>query len=185
MSIEGLPRRVGRRGLALLVALALAVGACGFALAALTVTSAAMTASGASVNTTGLAHWYQVQAQTATIPTTVPTQVSSTVGTPTVLPYASTNYTINSATAGDPAVVFVVHETSGLAARTELELTFSISVGGSPATSTVKAYVESQAMAMPLTFGFFFDTGTISIAHATITSVQLTNQACSAVGTCP
>jgi len=144
-----------------------------------------MAASGASVNMTGLAHWYQVQELTSTIPATVPARVSTTVGTPTMLPMASTNYTINAATAGDPAVVFVVHETTGLTTHTELELTFTIAVGGSPATSTVKGYVESQAFVMALTFGFFFDTGTISITHATVTTVTMTNQVCSAVGTCP
>lgn len=173
------------RPAAVLVAVGIGLGGCGFALATFTVSNTPITATGSYFNNTGLTYWFEVGLSTTTVPTPAPAALSTTVGTPTHLAFAATNYAINAVTAGNPALALRFDETTGAPTSTELELTFTISVGGSPATSTTKVYVETQTYVAGLYFTLYFQTGTISITHTTVTTVVQLSQRCTAIGTCP
>lgn len=177
-----------RRVAAITLAAVLLLGAVGYAFGAATVAHLSQTANGESVTTTSLTYWYLRSLATTTIPGTVPTLVSTAVASPTLLPGSGGSYRINAATAGDPAVVAGIKETNAALTNAELELVITVSIGGTPATSTIHAYVKTQGMApgpAGFVYLFYFDSGTISFSGATITSVTETNYHCSSVGSCP
>ncbi len=170
-----------------LVAL-LAIGA-GWTVAASFSVSLGSTETGAGTYhpTTALTYFAEVDAGVAIVPTPAPTTLSTTVGTPTVLPATATNYGVNTATAGDVGQFWKFTEATTAPVSTELVLRFSVSTGAGPTITQVTAYVETQAVApgSALTFVLYFDLGAVSGGTITLNSVLEITQQCSAVGTCP
>jgi len=183
--------RVNKVAIALLVPLAVTLAISGYALAALTIGSTSESSEGGYSSATGLSYWYQVQLFATSIPTPDPTAVSPTASVPTVLASASTSYVINSATAGDPAIALRFQETrsgGGVAPpSTEIELRFTLSIGGMSGTTSARDFVETQPTISggAIEFTFYYDTGSVTISQTTITSVVDSSQVCTSVGACP
>jgi hypothetical protein len=145
------------------------------------------TGSGVYHSTTALTYWSELSAGVATQPGTAPTALSSTVGTPTVLAAAATNYAVNPWTLNDIAHFWKFSETTAAPVSTEVELQIAVSTG-SPATVTnVAVYVETQAVAPSgtITFTLWYDLGSPASATITLNSVTQVSEQCAAVGTCP
>ncbi|MCI4345729.1 MAG: hypothetical protein L3K07_03100, partial [Thermoplasmata archaeon] len=118
-----------------------------------------------------------------TIPGSVPGAVSTTVGTPSVLGASSSSYVINTATGGHASVELSFLESSSAPTSTEIEVTFTVTVGSPGTTSTVTAYVETQStVSTTLLFNFYFDAGAGALVFD---SAQEISQPCSSVGSCP
>jgi hypothetical protein len=134
-----------------------------------------------------LTHWQQVGSMAGTTPAFRPGLWSTTVTAPTRLPRASVSYLINAGTSGDLALVWIFNETTGIAATSEIEITFHIqyNVGAVATSTTITSYVETQRRALTggLEFTVYWDSGhTTGITFVNQLEVA---QACSAVGTCP
>lgn len=145
------------------------------------------TGSGAYHPTTQLTYFAEVDSGVGVVPAPAPTTLSTTVGAPTVLPAAATNYGVNTATAGDVGQFWKFTEATTAPVNTELVLRFSVSTGAGPTVTTVTAYVETQATApgSAITFVLYFDLGAVSAGSITLNNVLEITQQCSAVGTCP
>ena len=186
MSARAAPRR--RPGLLpLLAAVVVAVGAVGIAAAvgAQIGPGPTETGQGAYVTEHALAYWTWHETLLTTIPTPAPAKVSTTIGTPTVLPRAGTSYSINAATAGQVAVAWTFDELTTAPRSTELALTFLDGLA-SPAT-TITVYVESDPRAPFVTtaFVFYWDAGTFAPGTLVVETMTATAVACTAIGTCP
>jgi hypothetical protein len=176
-----------RRWLAVAVLLVavLAIGEVGGV--ALQITHSTETLAGVEVPAQYLAHWQQVGSESGVTPAPVPRLWSGAVGAPTRLSRFATSDRIDAAVAGHLALVWVFNETVGIAAATEIEINFHVQylVGVTTTLATITVYIETQraALAAPLTFTVYWDSG-----HATgVTFVDQLEvaQVCSAVGTCP
>jgi len=134
-----------------------------------------------------LVHWQQVGSEAGTIPAPAPGVWSVTVGTPTRLTRISETFALNAATSGHVGLVWVFNETVGIAASTELEVSFHIeyTVGAVISSVAITSYIETQRRALggPLTFTVYWDSGyTAGVTFVNQLEVAL---ACTAVGTCP
>lgn len=181
--------RVSTRAVYVATALSIAAFIGGFAVAgSLTINSGPSEAgNGNFESTTSLAWWTQASVGLAATPGTVPTAISSTVGTPTVLAGSSQSYMANTGTAGDVAHFFKMTENTGAPASTELEIVITVSTGSTPSVNTIPLFVESQASppGSALTFTIYYDLGSASSATVVLNSVQQISQQCASVGVCP
>ena len=156
----------------------------GVASASLGVSPVTLHGTGNYVHGARLTFFTQDSVWTSAIPATVPAAISTTVGTPTVLPTTGLSYVINAATAGDGAIEWNFTETTTPPHNTELELTFLITSGATPTNATVSVYLKTQAAnpASTLTFIVYFDTG---IGAAILEESVEVTQECGAAGACP
>jgi hypothetical protein len=176
-----------RRGVVLVVlASALLIVGVGGAIS-FRITPSAEIVSGVQVPTQFLTHWQQVGSASGITPAPVPRLWSGTVGAPSRLPRVSSFERIDPATRGHLALVWVFNETVGVAASSELEITFHVQylVGALSSAAAISVFVETQAAALagPLTFSVFWDSG--HAAGVTFVNQLEVVQVCSAVGTCP
>ncbi len=145
------------------------------------------TGSGVYHGTTALTYWTEASAGVATQPGTAPTALSVTVGTPTVLAAAATNYAVNAWTLNDIGHFWKFTEATTAPVSTEVELQIAVSTG-SPATVTnVAVYIETQATApgAALTFTLWYDLGSPATATITLNSVTQVSEQCTGIGACP
>ncbi|MCI4363884.1 MAG: hypothetical protein L3K13_06255 [Thermoplasmata archaeon] len=169
-------------GIVLLLGVLLGYSAAG----SLTVLHANETGEGAYAAETTVNGWTWLGVSYWTVPNPAPTQLSHTVGTPTVLGGASASYSVNAATAGHAALSWNYTEQALLPISTEFEFTFKVGTSALPSVSIVKAYIETQFLHLfALNFDLFFDLGTGSSTSLPIDTIQLTVQQCSSIGTCP
>ncbi len=145
------------------------------------------TGAGSYHTTSALAWWTEASVGVGTQPGTLPTALSTTAGTPTVLSAAGSNYAINTPTAGDVVHFWKFTEATSAPTSTELELQFTISTGAGPTVTQVTVYVESQATAPATaqTFVLFYDLGSPASGTITLNSVTEIGQQCASVGSCP
>ena len=145
------------------------------------------TGAGTYHATSSLTYWAEASVGVATQPGTLPTALSTTVGSPTVLAATATNYAINTATLNDLAHFWKFTEATTAPASTELELAFTVSTGAAPLITQVLVYVETQATVpgTATTFTLYYDLGAPSAGTITLNSVTEVSQQCGAVGTCP
>ena len=181
--------RASLRVVYIATALSLAAFVGGFALAgSLTVNSSGTEAGGGNFETaTSISWWSQSSVGLTAIPTSVPTGLSITPGSPTVLAATGQAYMIGTGTAGDLAHYFKMTEGSSATASAELEIVFSISTGATPTITTVTVYLETQSTTPTTaqTFTLYYDLGSPSGGSIVLNSVQQISQLCSSVGTCP
>lgn len=181
--------RVTARVIYVATALSVAAFVGGFALAgSLTISSGSSeSANGNFESTNSIAWWTQSSVGLSSTPSTVPTSISTTAGSPTVLGATATSYLIGSGTAGDVAHFFKMSESTSAPVSTEIEIVFTISTGSTPTTTTSTVYLETQSTApgSALTFTLFYDLGSAGSGTIVLNSVQEISQLCSAVGTCP
>jgi len=140
---------------------------------------------GALVAQQDLSYWVWHATILTTIPARVPTAASTAVATPTILPAAGRSYTINAATAGAEAVRWQFSEGTTAPASTELELRLVAGLNGP--SSSIRIYLETQAVAPfgALTFFLYWDAGAFPPASLTIETMQVTVLVCTSVGHCP
>lgn len=156
--------------------------------AALTITSGpSETGNGNFESTTSIPWWTQASVGLSSIPTSVPTALSTTVGSPTVLAATGQAYMINTGVANDVNHFFKFTEAATAVANTELELVFTVSTGAGPTVTIVTVYVETQSTipGSAQTFTLDYDLGSAGSGSIVLNSVQQVSQTCSAVGTCP
>ncbi len=181
--------RVPARAVYVATVLALITFGAGYAFAALSVTTGTETGAGNYVGTAGIA-WWSLSATNPgavqTVPTALPTVLSTTVGTPTVLAGVATNYLIGAGTAGNIAQVLKFSETAAAPASTELEIFVSFNTGaGAGTTTSTTVYVQTQVAPGAIVFTMFIDVGNAAAGTITINFTEQISQQCSAVGTCP
>jgi hypothetical protein len=142
--------------------------------------------SGVYHGTASLTYWTESTAGVTTQAGTPPV-LSTTIGTPTVLPAAGTSYGVNAPTLNDVTHYWKFTEATTAPVSTEIELQISVSTGVVPAVTTVIVYVETQATipGTAQTFVLYYDLGSAATATITLNSVTQISEACSAVGTCP
>jgi hypothetical protein len=176
-------RRTLTKGPGWVVAISL-LAVVGFAVGAITVRSdPSVTGTGNLNPGTELAYWSFHATTPTTIPGAVPGAVSTSVSTPTVLGASGSSFAINTATAAHSAVEWSFLESASAPTSTEIELTFTVTVGSPGTTSTVTGYVETQSsVSATLLFNFYFDAGAAALVFD---SAQELSQPCSAVGSCP
>jgi hypothetical protein len=178
----------GSRRWAAFGVLALLLGsAIGYSVAgSVTILHANETAEGAYASESTVNGWTWLGVSYWVTPTPAPTQLSHTVGTPTVLGGAAASYLINVGAAGHAAVSWNFTEEALLPISTEFEFTFKVGTSDLGSTSVVKAYIETQLLHLfALNFDLFFDLGTGSSTAIPIDTLQVTVQQCSGIGTCP
>jgi len=144
------------------------------------------TGSGVYHGTSSLTYWTEATAGVSTQAATPPL-LSTTVGTPTVLPAAGTTYGINAPVVNDITHYWKFTEVTTAPANTEVELMIAVSTGVVPTVTSVIVYVETQAVipGTAQTFVLYYDLGSPASATITLNSVTQVSQQCSAVGTCP
>ncbi len=137
--------------------------------------------------TNSIAYWTETAVGVSTQPGTLPTALSTTVGTPTVLAAAATNYAVNTPTLNDLAHYWKFSEATTAPVSTEVELQFTVSTGVSPTITQVTVYVETQTTApgAAITFTLFYDLGSAASGTITLNAVTEISQQCGSVGTCP
>jgi hypothetical protein len=158
------------------------------AAASFTVTQSTTETGGGNFHgTSSLTYWTESSVGVATQPSTLPTVLSTTVGTPTVLAGTATNYGVNAPTANDLAHYWKFLEATSAPVSTELELQFTVSTGAVPVITEVVDYVETQATApgAAITFAVYYDLGSAASGTITLNSVTEVSQVCGSVGTCP
>jgi hypothetical protein len=145
------------------------------------------TGSGVYHGTASLAYFPETGAGVGTQPGSLPTQLWTTVGTPTVLAGSATNYAVNAPTLNDIAHFWKFTEATSAPVSTELEIQFTVSTGGVPTITSVVVYVETQSTApgAEIVFTVYYDLGSPSAGTITLNSVTEVGEQCSAVGTCP
>lgn len=167
---------------ALVISIATVTGA-----VSLHITGSTETANGSQDSAQFLVHWQQTGQIYGAVPAAVPTLWSGAVGTPTVLPGASSRGMINAGTAGHTALEWRFSETVGISVSTEIELDFTVhyTIGTTASTFSTTIYLETQAAAIvrTLTYTLYFDAGTT--AAVDFASELEVAQVCAAVGTCP
>jgi hypothetical protein len=144
------------------------------------------TGSGVYHATAALTYWTESVAGVTT-QTATPAVLSTTVGTPTVLPAAGISYAINTPTVNDVTHYWKFTEATTAPASTELEVSISVSTGTPATVTNVVVYIETQVTipATAQTFTLYYDLGSPATATITLNSVTQISEACSAVGTCP
>jgi hypothetical protein len=178
-------KRAANRTILIATTLAAMAFAVGFGAAASLTISAGNTENGAGVSHTTNAIGYLSEAIVGVgiQPAALPTTVSTTMGTPTVLPAAGTTYSLNTPTAGDVIHFWRFTEATSAPVSTEVEMQFTVTTS---TTTVVTAYVETQATApgTAQTFTFSYDLGAATTT-ITLNSVLEISQQCPSVGTCP
>lgn len=144
------------------------------------------TGGGVYHGTAALTYWTESGAGVGTQAAT-PTLLSTTAGTPTVLPARGTSYAVNTPLVNDITHYWKFSEATTAPVSTEVELELSVSTGAVPVVTSVVVYVETQATApgTTQTFVLYFDLGSPATATITLNSVTQVSLQCSAVGTCP
>ena len=179
--------RVPAKGIYAATVIALLTFGAGFAFAAISVSPSTETGQGNYVNTASIA-WWSLSASNpgavAVVPSTVPTSLSTTIGTPTVLPASATSYMVGSGTAGHIAQVMKFTETTAAPINTEVEVTVTVNAAS---TTTTTVYIETQSAAPSanIVFTLYIDVGDASAATITINYAEQISQQCSSVGSCP
>jgi hypothetical protein len=169
-----------------ILGLVAALAGAGLGFAAITVTYGTATTSGFYISGTGLTYFLYGALGTSKIPNPVPTEAGTTAAAPVRLPTSTSVFVIGSATAGAAAVVVTLNETTAAPSNQEIEIAFTVAVGGSPTQSTVKGYVETQhPHTGAFTYYFYYQTSATTATVILIESVTELTSACSAVGTCP
>jgi hypothetical protein len=138
--------------------------------------------------TSSLTYWTEASVGVATQPGTLPTALSTTLATPTVLAGAATNYAVNPPALNDLAHYWKFTEAVTAPINTELELAFTVSTGAGPTITAVTVYVETQGAAIgtPITFALYYDLGSPSSGTITLNAVTEISQQCQVAGTtCP
>jgi hypothetical protein len=130
-------------------------------------------------------YWTWEAAQIWHIPSPVPPALSTTAGTPTVLPTVASAFRINLAAAGNVSVRWSFRETTAAPASTELELRFTD--GLTRPASQLTVYLETRPGVLPaaLVFQIYWDAGAFGPSAITVETMQVAVLACTAVGTCP
>ncbi len=181
-------RRLTRRTVWIATALAMAAVIGGWTVAASFTVSQGTTETGGGAfhGTASLTYWTETSVGVGSEPSTLPTVISTTVGTPTVLA-SGTSYAVNTPVATDVVHFWKFTEASGAPASTELELQFTVSTGATPTITQVTSYIETQATSpgTAIVFEIYYDLGSPSTGTITLNSVTEISQVCSAVGTCP
>jgi hypothetical protein len=169
--------------------LALLTFAAGYALAAaFSVTNGPNESGNGNYEAAGSIPWWtQSAVGLSSVPVTVPTALSSSAGTPTILAAAGQAYMINTGTVGDLDHFFKFTESSSAASSTEIELTFTISTGSTPSPTIVTVYAETQSTvpASAQTYTLAYDLGSPATGTIVLDSFQQISQQCSSVGSCP
>jgi len=182
-------RRLSRRTVWIATALAMAAVIGGWTMAAaFTVTNGNTESGGGAFHgTTSLTYWSETSVGVGSEPSALPTVLSTTVATPTVLAGAASNYAVNTPAATDVVHFWKFTEGAGAPASTELELQFTVSTGAGPTITQVTSYVETQATspAGALVFTIYYDLGSPATGTITLNSVTEISQSCTSVGTCP
>jgi hypothetical protein len=140
---------------------------------------------GASVGATTPAYWTWEATQLWGMPSPTPALASGTVGTPTILPAASTDWRTGSATAGNLSVRWEFQEGTGAPRGSEIELRFT--VGLSRAVSSFRIYLETQ-LVIPVAavdYYLYWDAGGFAPGVITVESIHVTVLACTSIGVCP
>jgi hypothetical protein len=181
------PRRAGRW--IAVAALAAAVVVAGEALAGVSVVSHTLLGSGSYEAGSDLAFWGETTVATSVIPSPVPAAASLVSGSATRLPDAGSNFSIDAATAGDPAVEVTFVEYPNASHDAYFEVTFTI---GTPAgrTATVTVYLQVQSLpglpTVPENYSFFFDAGPSSSPTGFfVATVVQASEVCATRTTCP
>jgi len=140
---------------------------------------------GADVGEKTPAYWVWQAAQIWGIPSPVPTALSTTSLTPTLLPTTSSSFRINAAAAANTSVRWEFLETTAAPGSTELELRFTDGLSR-PAT-TLTVYLETRPGTLPgaLTFFVYWDAGTFGPSGVTVQTMQVNVLVCVSVGNCP
>lgn len=168
--------------------LVLAVG--GSALLLGVAVGATVIASGGSESATGsveqatLLNWLLIQSvRNDTVPTPLPTGLSTNASGPTHLPTANTSYKLGFAVVGHTAVRWDVELTGG-PVSTEVELSFQAVNATTGAVTALTVYVltPSTPPPFPPVYTIFLDVGTLPVVLAGETLVE---QQCVGVGGCP
>lgn len=180
--------RVTAKAIYVATALTIAAFVGGFAMAgSLTISQGTPEAANGNFETTSsISWWNQASVGLSSTPSPVPTQLSTTAGTPTVLS-SSQGYLINTGTAGDVAHYFKMTESAGATASTELEIVFTLSTGSTPTLSTTTVYLETQSSSpsSSVTVTIYYDLGSATSGTIVLNSVQQISQVCASVGSCP
>jgi hypothetical protein len=145
------------------------------------------TGAGAYHGTALMTYFSETSVGVGSEPGTLPTALSVTVGTPTVLAAAAANYAVNTPTSGDIVHYWKFAETTAAPTSTEVELQFTISTGAVPAVTQATVFIETQATApaATITYTIYYDLGSPATATITLNSVTEVSLQCTAVGTCP
>jgi hypothetical protein len=169
-------------------ALMIGVFTAGFVIGSITISSNSETGNGDYTGATALSYWTETSVGLSGPPGALPTTLSGTVGTPTVLAGASGNYGVNTVVSGDTEQFFRFSETTSAPVSTEVEVSFTINTGSGSGTNAVTTvYIETQTSApgSTLVFTLYYDLGSAASANIILNSAQQTSVQCSAVGTCP
>jgi hypothetical protein len=145
------------------------------------------TGAGAYHGTALLTFWSETAAGVGGQPGALPTALSTTIGTPTVLAGAAANYAVNTPTAGDIVHYWKFAETTAAPINTEVEMQFSVSTGAVPTVTQVTVFIETQASApgATITYTLYYDLGAASSGTITLNSVTEVSLQCASVGNCP
>ena len=159
----------------------------GFTLGAATQVTQGTTenSQGAFVSQASQTYWLWHATILVAIPVPVPAAASTTVTAPTVLPAGGTSYTINPSTAGAESVRWQFAEQTTAPASTELEFRFVAGLNGP--SSSIRIYLETQALApfAAVTYFLYWDAGAFPPTSLTIETMQVTVLVCTSVGHCP
>jgi hypothetical protein len=178
---------VGRRSWWLLGVAVVLLVSVGIVSASFVLQSNSGHAGGVENGSVFLKNWQQTGALSSATPAPVPALVGLTASAPTRLPAAAASFGLDAGVNGHQALEWTFSESVGILVNQEIEVSFNVqySIGATAHTTTVTAYLESQAATIgaPLSFNFYWDTG--AATGITFTTESEISQACSAVGTCP
>lgn len=144
-------------------------------------------ASGSYTSTTNLGWFTEVSGGIGTVPSPLPTTLSTAPGSPTVLAASGQTYLVNSGAVGDIEHFAKFNESTSAPASTELELTITVSTGVSATFATINVYLETQSHAPGASqvFVLAYDLGNAATTSIVLNSVEQIAQQCASVGSCP
>lgn len=174
---------------AVVAAVALVMVLSGEAVASFSVVSHPLTGSGNVQTGTDLSWWVETTVAATTVPASVPAEASNVSGTATQLSSSPASYSINAASAGDPAVelTFVEYPNASHDVYFEVEFTVGLSSG---TTVTVKVYLQVQSVpGLPTSsqnYSFYYDLGTTTSSSGfVVVPVDQVSRTCSGRTSCP
>ncbi|MCI4363886.1 MAG: hypothetical protein L3K13_06265 [Thermoplasmata archaeon] len=180
--------RTSRRVVFVAASLMIGVFTVGFVIGSITITSQSETGNGDYTGANALNYWTETSVGLSGPPGVLPSTLSGTVGTPTVLAGASGNYGINTIVSGDTEQFFRFSETTSAPVNTEVEVIFTVNTGAGAGTNVVTTtYIETQTSApgSTLVFTLYYDLGSAASANIILNSAQQTSVQCGSVGSCP
>lgn len=144
-------------------------------------------AAGSYTSTTNLAWWTAMSGGIGTVTSPLPTSLSTSSTSPTVLGAAGQTYLLNTGAAGDIEHFARFNESTSAPANTEVELTITVSTGTSATFTTVNVYLETQSHAPSASqvYVLAYDLGNAASTSIVLNSVQQIAQQCGSVGSCP